>query len=70
VDGKHLPFSVFLYAGFMKSIPRDLDKAGIIEGCRPLSLFARLLFALLQPVTTTNVILAFTGIWNDFQMPL
>ena len=65
-----LPMSVFLYAGFMKSIPRELDEAGLLDGCTPLGLFFAVVFPLLKPVTMTLFIFNFIGCWNDIQVPL
>ena len=65
-----LPMSIFLYTGFIKSIPSELDEAGIIDGCRPLTLFYRIIFPLLKSVTMTLIIFNFVGSWNDIQIPL
>jgi raffinose/stachyose/melibiose transport system permease protein len=65
-----LPMSIFLYTGFIKSVPAELDEAGIIDGCRPLTLFYKIIFPLLKPVTMTLVIFNFVGSWNDIQIPL
>ena len=63
------PFTVFLYYGFIGSVPREIDEAAIIDGCRPLTLFGRIIFPLLKPVTVTVVILNFMNAWNDFITP-
>ena len=65
-----LPMSIFMYVGFVKTVPRDLDEAGIIDGCTPLSLYWRIVFPLLKPITATLVVLNFVGCWNDVQVPL
>src|SRR5690606_37439513 len=65
-----LPMSVFLYACFIRTIPAELDEAGIIDGCKPLTLFFRIIFPLLKPVTMTLLIFNFVGSWNDIQVPL
>ena len=65
-----LPMSIFMYVGFVKTVPRDLDEAGIIDGCTPLSLYWRVVFPLLKPITATLVVLNFVGCWNDVQVPL
>lgn len=65
-----IPFSVFLIYGFVSSIPRELDEAGIIDGCSPLRLFFSVIFPLLKPVVVTVAILNFMGAWNDFVTPL
>jgi len=65
-----LPMSIFLYVGFVKTVPKDLDEAAIIDGCSPLALFGRIVFPLLKPITATLVVLNFVGCWNDVQVPL
>lgn len=65
-----IPFSVFLFYGFISTVPRDLDEAGIIDGCSPLRLFFSIVFPLLKPVAVTVGILNFMGAWNDFITPL
>ena len=65
-----LPMSIFLYAGFIKSIPRELDEAAIQDGCSPLQLVFRVIFPLMKPITVTLFIFNFIGCWNDIQVPL
>lgn len=60
-----IPLSVFLYTGFMKTIPRDMDEAAIIDGCSRLRGFFQVIFPLLAPVTMTVVMFNFVGVWND-----
>lgn len=63
------PFSVFLYYGFINSVPKELDEAAIIDGCSAWGLFWKVIFPLLKPVTVTVVILNFMNAWNDFITP-
>lgn len=65
-----IPFSIFLLYGFIDTIPRDLDEAGIIDGCSTWRLFATIVFPLLKPVVVTLIILNFLNTWNDFINPL
>jgi raffinose/stachyose/melibiose transport system permease protein len=65
-----VPFSVFLIYGFIDSVPKELDEAGIIDGCGPVQLFVRIILPLLTPVLVTTGILNFLGVWNDFLLPL
>lgn len=58
--------AVFLYTGFLKSIPAELDESAILDGASPLILFFRIIFPLLRPVTMTVIIISFLAIWNDF----
>ena len=64
------PFTILLYTGFIKGIPRDMDEAAIIDGCGPFRLFYQIIFPLLKPVIMTSLIIVFMNIWNDFQYTL
>ena len=68
--GLGVSMAIFLYHGFVKSIPRDLDEAAVIDGCGELKLFYRVIFPLLLPVTATIAILNLLWMWNDFLLPL
>ena len=61
-----LPFSVFLYTNFIKSIPRDVEESAIIDGCTWFSAFWRVTFHFLKPVTAAVVILQGLGVWNNY----
>jgi ABC-type sugar transport system, permease component len=65
-----IPFAMFLYYGFINSVPRELDEAAIIDGCGLSRLFISIVFPLLKPVTITAIVLNFLGAWNDFITPL
>jgi raffinose/stachyose/melibiose transport system permease protein len=68
--GLQVPFTVFLYTGFIRALPRDYEEAALIDGCGPLQAFWRVVFPLLRPITGTVVILNAVFIWNDFLTPL
>ncbi len=61
-----VPFSVFLIYSFVNSVPRELDEAGIVDGCPPFKLFYSIILPLLLPVIVTVGILNFMGAWSDF----
>lgn len=61
-----LPLCIFIYSGFMSSIPKELEEAAAIDGCGPVSTFWRIVFPLLTPCTVTVVIFWGLWIWNDF----
>jgi raffinose/stachyose/melibiose transport system permease protein len=65
-----IPFSVFLIYGFVSSVPRELDEAGIVDGCKPFRLFYSIVLPLLKPVAITVIILNFLNSWNDFVLAL
>ncbi|MFD1952954.1 carbohydrate ABC transporter permease [Paenibacillus thailandensis] len=68
--GLGVNMAVFLYHGFVKSIPRELEEAAQIDGCNQLQTFFTVIFPLLVPITVTIAILDFLWIWNDFLLPL
>jgi raffinose/stachyose/melibiose transport system permease protein len=68
--GIWMPFSVFLYTGFARALPKEYEEASLVDGASTLRTFRRVVFPLLRPVTGTVAI--FTGliIWNDFFLSL
>lgn len=68
--GVGVSFTMFLFHGFIKSIPRDIEEAASIDGCSHLAVFWKISFPLLKPVIVTVVILNGLWIWNDFLLPL
>jgi raffinose/stachyose/melibiose transport system permease protein len=62
--------AIFLYVGFMGTIPYDLEEAAIIDGCGPFKVYLYVIFPLLKPITATIAILDALWIWNDFLLPL
>jgi raffinose/stachyose/melibiose transport system permease protein len=65
-----LPLAIFFFSGFIKTIPRELDEAALMDGCSRYGAFFRVVFPLLKPVTATVIILVGTIIWNDFTFSL
>ncbi|XID93816.1 carbohydrate ABC transporter permease [Paenibacillaceae bacterium WGS1546] len=65
-----IPMALFLYHGFVKSIPYELEEAALIDGCGPFRMFARIVLPLLAPITTTIAIINVLGVFNDFMLPL
>jgi raffinose/stachyose/melibiose transport system permease protein len=68
--GVFLPFSIYLYNGFIKGIPKELDESAMIDGAGAITLFMKIIFPLLKPVTVTIFVLNFAACWNDFYYPL
>ena len=62
----NMPFAVFLYTGFMQGIPKELEEAAYLDGCKPVGVYARVFLPLLAPVTATCCIRQGVGIWNDY----
>jgi raffinose/stachyose/melibiose transport system permease protein len=61
--------STFMYAGFVKSVPQELEEAAMIDGCNPLQIFFLVVFPVLKPTTITISILNVMWIWNDYLLP-
>ena len=62
----NLPFAIFLYTGFMRGLPKELEEAAYIDGCSMVGAYFRIFLPLLTPVTATCCIRAGVGIWNDY----
>jgi raffinose/stachyose/melibiose transport system permease protein len=65
-----LPFTVFLYTGFMRSLPRSLCEAAIVDGCGMWRTYALIYMPLMKTVTGTIIIIRGTWVWNDLLIPL
>ncbi|NMO97029.1 carbohydrate ABC transporter permease [Paenibacillus lemnae] len=63
-------FSVFLYSGFIRSIPRALDEVAFLEGAGTIGIFLRIITPLIIPVNATVAIMVFMSVWNDITIPL
>lgn len=61
--------SVFMFSGFIKSIPREIEEAATIDGCNMLQVFFNVVFPILKPTTVTVAILNAMWIWNDYLLP-
>lgn len=61
--------SVFLFCGFIKSIPLEIEKAAMIDGCGPLQTFVFVVVPILKPTAITVAILNTMWIWNDYLLP-
>ena len=61
--------SVFMFSGFIKSIPREIEEAATIDGCGPIRAFFTIIFPILKPTAITVAILNAMWIWNDYLLP-
>lgn len=61
--------SVFIFSGFVKGIPIEIEEAAMMDGCNPLQLYFLVVFPVLKPVTVTVAILNTMWIWNDYLLP-
>jgi raffinose/stachyose/melibiose transport system permease protein len=62
--------SIFIFHGFIKSIPLELEEASTIDGCKPWQVFYRIIFPILRPIQATVLVLNGIWIWNDYLLPL
>jgi len=62
--------SIFIFHGFIKNIPHELEEAATIDGCSHQRIFFQIVFPLLKPIIVTVMILNGIWIWNDYLLPL
>jgi raffinose/stachyose/melibiose transport system permease protein len=67
--GFHASIAVFLYHGFIKSIPIALEEAATLDGCSKFGVFWRIVFPMLKTITITVAILDVISTWNDYLLP-
>jgi raffinose/stachyose/melibiose transport system permease protein len=65
-----LPLAIFLYFNFIKTVPRELGEAAIIDGCGAMGAFFRVVLPQLKPVTATVLILKGLSTWNNYHFAL
>jgi len=61
--------SVFMFSGFIKSIPIEIEEASMIDGCSPIKHFFYIIFPILKPTAITVAILNAMWVWNDYLLP-
>ncbi len=61
--------SVFMFTGFVKSIPLEIEEAATIDGCNPLQTYFLVVFPMLKPIAITVAILNAMWVWNDYLLP-
>ena len=61
--------AVFMFAGFMKSIPIEIEEAAMIDGCSPIRTFFSVVFPILKPTMVSVGILETMWLWNDYLLP-
>lgn len=61
--------SVFMFTGFMKAIPLEIEEAAMIDGCTPLQTFFKVVMPISKPTCVTVIILQAMWIWNDYLLP-
>lgn len=61
--------AVFMFTGFMKSVPIAVEEAAMIDGCNALQIFFRIVFPILKPTMISTAILETMWVWNDYLLP-
>ena len=61
--------AVFMFTGFVKSIPLEIEEAAMIDGCTPIQTFFKVVMPILKPTCITVAILQAMWIWNDYLLP-
>ncbi len=70
IGGGLLSFAVFVYTGFIKTVPREMEEAALIDGANQFQMFWQIVFPLLRPATATVIIFISLWTWNEFLLPL
>lgn len=65
-----IPMTIFIFSGFMKSIPKDLEEAAMIDGCSSARIYTKVILPLSTPAIVTATIFNFINIWNNLLFPL
>ncbi|GAA2800728.1 carbohydrate ABC transporter permease [Kitasatospora paracochleata] len=68
--GYYVPFGVFVFTGFMKTIPIELEEAAALDGAGRFRIFWQIVFPLLRPASASVLIFLGVWVWNDFLNPL
>ena len=61
--------AVFMFTGFMNSVPIAIEEAAMIDGCNPLQIFFKIVFPILKPTMISTAILETMWVWNDYLLP-
>ena len=61
--------AVFMFTGFVKSLPLEIEEAAMIDGCNPIQIFFKVVFPILKPTMISTAILETMWVWNDYLLP-
>lgn len=70
LSGFQVGFNVFLYTGFVKSVPREMEESATIDGCGQYRAFWSIIFPMMKPINVTVAVLTSLAFWNDFLLSL
>lgn len=65
-----LPFTIMTFCSFVKGVPKEIDEAALIDGCRFTRMTLYVLFPVLKPIVVTNITITAIDVWNNFMIPL
>lgn len=66
----NIPFAVFVFYGFFKTLPKDLEQSARLDGCNEFQVYYKIVLPLMKPAIATVGIVNLIGVWNDFFYPL
>ena len=61
--------AVFMFCGFVKSIPLEIEEAAMIDGCTPIQTYFKIVFPVMKPTAISVAILEAMWVWNDYLLP-
>ena len=61
--------AVFMFCGFVKSIPLEIEESAMIDGCNPIQTYFRIVFPVMKPTAISVAILEAMWVWNDYLLP-
>ncbi len=61
--------AVFMFCGFVKSIPLEMEEAAMIDGCNPMQTYFKIVFPVMKPTAISVAILEAMWVWNDYLLP-
>ena len=67
---QYTPLSVFIYSGYIRTVPKEVEEAAIVDGAGPYRIFFRIIFPLISPCTASVIIIFSILIWNSFVQPI
>lgn len=65
-----MPHTIFIFYGYCKTLPKELDEAAMIDGCGPIRMYTRIIFPLSGTILVSIAVLSFLWTWNDFLVAL
>ena len=65
-----MPVAVFIFSAFLRSVPKELEEAAVMDGALPFTIYRRLVLPLMRPAVATVALLSFVQAWNEYFLPL